>query len=731
MTRGFSTLQWFTRELLGMTGRDLVGYEERAHNVRSATSIGFVFGTLFAIFNMLTPGMMALGQTELTIVVVFLGLASLAIRSARWVRVAEHLVVLSAVCLSFALISLGGVMGTGLFWVGMVPFLGFFLGGQRNGWVYCLLMLLGMTVYFAAIQSRLAWAYQHSAEVATQFVLSFLFYSLVAAAFNRARNRFEEKLQQRVEEKTVAATELLRQVQDLASEARKGYELLHSVQNNAGLGIWELHPSAGIMLWSKTAFDISGLRPVDTQNVPPGFCGRVGTAQFEQLIHPDDLDHYRQRAQANAHSSGAWELAFRIVRAGNEVRYIRTEGVTERDEQGNVKSYGLLRDITERERSEREVRAKERALQESIAAQTASENARAAIAKALEDAHSAREAMARAMGELKQTQAQLVHSEKMASLGLLIANVAHEINTPIGAIQSSAGAIEAALDYTLQQLPALLASLSQTEQRMFQDLLAQALRPREVLGSREERRVMLEAKAQLHALGLATDALTVQQLVDLNVHADLPAIAPLLQHPRSADILQSAHALSQARAGTQHIASAVQRVSRIVYALRSYSRSGQSSERTLADLREGIGTVLTLYERQIKQTAELVTHLGAVPLLHCWPDALNQVWTNLIQNALQAMKTPGTLTVTLAQRAQAIVVSVGDTGTGIAPEVLPRIFDPFFTTKPAGEGSGLGLDIVQQIVHRHGGRIAVQSTPGQGSTFEVILPLSDAGGSSS
>ena len=106
----------------------------------------------------------------------------------------------------------------------------------------------------------------------------------------------------------------------------------------------------------------------------------------------------------------------------------------------------------------------------------------------------------------------------------------------------------------------------------------------------------------------------------------------------------------------------------------------------------------------------------------CRPDELNQVWTNLIHNALQAMKFAGTLTIGIRRVGDEAVVSVGDTGCGIPESIRTKIFDAFFTTKPIGEGSGLGLDIARKIVAKHGGRIEVHSELGVGTTFSVYLP---------
>ena len=112
-----------------------------------------------------------------------------------------------------------------------------------------------------------------------------------------------------------------------------------------------------------------------------------------------------------------------------------------------------------------------------------------------------------------------------------------------------------------------------------------------------------------------------------------------------------------------------------------------------------------------------------MPKVLCLPDELNQVWTNLIHNALQAMQYHGKLTVGLRSDGENALVSIGDTGCGIAPENREKIFKPFFTTKADGEGSGLGLDIVKKIVDKHQGRIEVTSELGVGTTFVVVLPL--------
>jgi two-component system NtrC family sensor kinase len=120
---------------------------------------------------------------------------------------------------------------------------------------------------------------------------------------------------------------------------------------------------------------------------------------------------------------------------------------------------------------------------------------------------------------------------------------------------------------------------------------------------------------------------------------------------------------------------------------------------------------------------EVVRNYGNdLPSVLCYPDELNQVWTNLLHNALQAMGNKGVLKIDVKPEDNAISVSITDSGQGIPPEIMPRIFEPFFTTKPPGEGSGLGLDIVHKIIEKHQGKMQVESVPGQ-TKFTVLLPI--------
>jgi two-component system, NtrC family, sensor kinase len=342
-------------------------------------------------------------------------------------------------------------------------------------------------------------------------------------------------------------------------------------------------------------------------------------------------------------------------------------------------------------------------------------------------AEAARRQAAQALLERNQAEAHLVHSEKMAALGQLIAGVAHEINTPIGAIKSSGRNISEAIGSSLLTLPQLLDELDEAHRHLFAALVERAGAPRAPLSTREERATVREVTAKLEALGFDHPRHRAGLLVQLQAHGDLDAVLPLLRHPAIDRVLETAHGIATITTNADNINIAVDRVAKIIFALKSFSRFGGVQVWAEADLAEGLETVLTIYQNQIKHGTELVRRYEDVPPVRCLPDELNQVWTNLVHNALQAMDHKGTLTVGLRREGEEVAVSISDTGCGIPEEIRSRIFDPFFTTKPAGEGTGLGLDIVRKILDKHQGRIEVDSEVGRGTTFTVRLPIAGAG----
>ena len=183
-----------------------------------------------------------------------------------------------------------------------------------------------------------------------------------------------------------------------------------------------------------------------------------------------------------------------------------------------------------------------------------------------------------------------------------------------------------------------------------------------------------------------------------------------------------AYKLTSLKRSAENITLAADKAAKVVFALKSYSHYEISGEKTEANIVDGIETVLTLYQNQIKHGIEVVRSFQQVEPILCYPDELNQVWTNLIHNSLQAMGNNGTLHIDISKRGSTVQVSITDSGPGIPKEIQQKIFEPFFTTKAQGVGSGLGLDITKKIVSKHQGEVTVMSEPGK-TTFSVILPI--------
>jgi two-component system NtrC family sensor kinase len=254
------------------------------------------------------------------------------------------------------------------------------------------------------------------------------------------------------------------------------------------------------------------------------------------------------------------------------------------------------------------------------------------------------------LGELRETQTEILERDRLRALNQLVAGISHEINTPLGAMLSSA------------------------------DLL---------------RRTVRRLKT------------TCAKITDGGVAASIGERVNGLE--TSAKVMVEA----------------ARRIQAVVRTLRLFSRLDEAALKQV-DLREGIETSLELLQYRIRSRIKVVKSYGKIPELLCRPDALNQVFMNLLLNAVQAIETEGIIHVATRLDGDEVVVQIEDDGVGIPAQELPQIFDLGYTSKGGTGGAGIGLALTRRIVREHGGSIDVESRPGEGTTFTVRLPLKAA-----
>ncbi|NJL89849.1 MAG: PAS domain-containing protein [Coleofasciculaceae cyanobacterium SM2_1_6] len=483
---------------------------------------------------------------------------------------------------------------------------------------------------------------------------------IMAEAFNRMAAQLRQSLQE--------------------MEAREAS--LAEAQKVAHMGSWQLDLVTQKVTWSQEMFRIYGLE------------GRAAAPPNEealQLVYPDDRILITEAFRLIPETKQPFSIEYRIMRPNGEIRYVQGKGQPIWDKQQQVVgTLGTVMDITDQKQAEMALRASEAELREKT------------------------DQLQSLIIQLQKTQTQLVQTEKMSSLGQMVAGIAHEINNPVSFIH---GNINYAQQYTNDLLKLM---------QIVQD-------------HQEDLPIAVQEAAQ----EIDVDFLTV----------DLPKLMRSMQV-------------------------GAERIQQIVISLRNFSRLDESAIKSV-DLHEGIDSTLMLLQHRLKANQDhpeiiVVREYAALPLVECYAGQLNQVFMNLLVNAIDALETSYTSRTQTTDEAlsyrptiwivtqvidsttvppkevteqnrsmvtersrsmatersrsmvtpQQITMRIRDNGSGISPEHQKKLFDPFFTTKPIGRGTGLGLAISYQIVvDRHGGELTFSSQPGEGTEFIITIPV--------
>jgi PAS domain S-box-containing protein len=437
---------------------------------------------------------------------------------------------------------------------------------------------------------------------------------------------------------------------------------------------------------------------------------RLGCQSFEEVTGKTDFDFFHKD-----HAQEAFDDEQYIINTGRtivkeekeimkngDITWGQTIKAPLRDVNGEINgTYGITQDFTE------------------------IKLARLALEKMNEELASRNSQLHDTIEELSRTQNKLIFAEKMAALGNLIGGIAHEINTPLGAIKASSGNINEVVEKINIDLPWLINHASQDEINWLFKLINESDARDLSVFSREERQKKRELTNLFEANHIENSPVIADTIVSLRLNQTDEEYLALLNLPNAQSLLRMLKVLFSLKRNANNIFVSVEKASNVVRALKSYIHKNQGGQQEATNITETIETVLILTANMIKhRKTEVVTCFENSPLVFCRQDEMCQIWTNLITNAIQAMDEGGKLEIGVKLKdPETLLIWFKDNGCGIPDDIKSRVFEPYFTTKEKGIGTGMGLDISKQIVENHHGRIYLESKVGVGTTFFVEIPL--------
>jgi len=486
-------------------------------------------------------------------------------------------------------------------------------------------------------------------------------------------------------------------------ERKQAEQKFRSVTESAIDAIISADHTGQIVSWNKAATNILG------------YTEEEAVGQRLELIIPERFHEAHRNGMARftksgeAHVIGTTVELAACTKNGVEVPIeLSLSTWTVRDERYYT---GIIRDIGERKRAEEALRQSEQALREKT-----------------EDMKKKNEELEETLNKLNAMHNQLIMQEKMASLGKLSAGMAHELNNPAAAAQRSAAQLQttfAKWQSVQARMRELALDAQQIDKVMELDEIAQqrASQPTEMNAVvRSDQEAILEQWLQVRNIDTSGDLVPVLVSFGYN-QVELEKLAKQFTNPQFAVVIDWLSFKLSIYSLVREITIGTGRIAELVKALKTYTYMDQAPVQSV-DVREGLDNTLIILHNKLKHGVTVIREYAKnLPLIQAYAGELNQVWTNIIDNAIDAMHGEGKLIVRARQEDRWVVVEIEDNGPGIPLEIQSKIFDPFFTTKGPGQGTGLGLNISRNlVVQKHRGQISVISKPGI-TCFAIRLPI--------